>query len=233
VGDITGKRLVTIDGSRTSGPGLSDTSEGGIYQVEQIAFIGAWALGVAKHDALDGELVGVIASPGIVVPVTAGAAISAGAEVCSDALGRVIPIEDTLVAAARSVGVVANNNAITFTAKEAGADGNGIRVGLIDPAGNDQALAVDVDGGDIIVSLATGSGGAITSTAADVIAAIAEHDEASQKIAAANNGASSGAGVATASALTALAGGEDKGVAVGRVLTDASGIGADAETKLY
>lgn len=88
---VTGKRLVTISGNRTSGPGLSDTAEGGVYRVKQVDAIGAWSLGVAKMDADAGRLVGVIASPGIVLPVTAGAALAAGDEVMADATGRVIP----------------------------------------------------------------------------------------------------------------------------------------------
>lgn len=87
---VTGKRLVTISGNRTSGPGLSDTAEGGVYRVKQVDAIGQWAVGVAKTDQVINKLVGVIASPGIVVPITAGAAIAAGDEVMADATGRVI-----------------------------------------------------------------------------------------------------------------------------------------------
>lgn len=103
-------------------------------------------------------------------------------------------------------GVVAANNAIRWTKADAN-DDRTPRVQLVNPGANDQALAIDVDGRDVIVSLATGVAGAITSTAALVIAAINEHNDASQLVVAANEGASSGAGVVAAVALTALAGG--------------------------
>lgn len=87
---VQGKRLVTISGNRTGGPGLSDDLEN-LYRVKQCDAIGQWALGVAKMDGEIGKPVGVIASPGIVLPIEAGAAIAAGEEVISDAVGRVIP----------------------------------------------------------------------------------------------------------------------------------------------
>lgn len=107
-------------------------------------------------------------------------------------------------------GVVGNNNAILWTAQDS--DGPVPRITLVDPGGANAALAVDVDGRDIIVSLATSAGSAITSTAAQVIAAVLEHDVASQLVSAANSGASSGAGVVVAVAATALAGGGAAGV---------------------
>lgn len=145
---------------------------------------------------------------GAVAQVEAGAAIAALALVTSDSVGRAVTAA-AAVAASLATGTVGANTGITYTAKTAGTGGNSIRVQLLDPAANSQALAVDVDGNDIIVSLATNGGGAITSTAAQVIAAINEDNTASQKITAANTGASSGAGVVSAVALTALAGGSE------------------------
>jgi hypothetical protein len=101
-------------------------------------------------------------------------------------------------------GTVGANNAIRWTARSTE---RLPRVQLVDPAAASQALAVDVDGNDIIVSLATSAGSAITSTAAQVIAAVAEHDAASGLVTAGNEGASSGAGVVAAVAITPLAGG--------------------------
>lgn len=101
-------------------------------------------------------------------------------------------------------GTVGANNAIRWTARDP--DRLPV-VRLVDPAGASQALAVDVDGLDVIVSLATSVGSAITSTAAQVIAAVAEHDAASGLVAVGNEGASSGAGVVAAVAATPLAGG--------------------------
>ncbi len=126
-------------------------------------------------------------------------------DLVADDAGGVRPAA-AAVAASLVTGVVANNNAIAFTAVAPGAAGNDISVALVDPDGNDQALSVDVIGRDIVVSLATGSGGAITSTAAEVIAAI-EASAAADLVAVDNSGASTGAAAVAAVALADLAGG--------------------------
>lgn len=164
---------------------------------------------------------------GAVAQVEAGAAITALALVTSDSVGRAVTAT-AAAAASLATGVVGSNNAITWTARQAGAAGNSIRVQLLDPAANSQALSVDVDGNDIIVSLATNGAGAITSTATLVMAAVLEHDAASQKVSTASTGASSGAGVVAAVALTALAGGTDAtsdSAINGRALTAAAAAG--------
>jgi hypothetical protein len=71
-----------------------------------------------------------------------------------------------------ATGVVGNNNAITWMARDTGADGENVRVELLDPAANDQPLWISVANNIISVHLATGGGGAITSTATQVMAAI-------------------------------------------------------------
>lgn len=119
------------------------------------------------------------------------------------------------IAASLATGVVANNNAITFTAKKAGVAGNDISVTLIDPAGNDKALAVDVVGRDVNVSLATGVAGAITSTPALIKAAV-EASAAADLVTLANTGASTGLAAVVAVAKTDLAGGTD--ATIGRKL---------------
>lgn len=116
-----------------------------------------------------------------------------------------------------TTGIVANNNAILFTAVKYGTAEEDISIQLKDPAGNDKALSVDVVGRDIIVSLATGVAGAITSTAAEVIAAIAA-SAAADLVVAGNAGESTGAGVVAAMALTNLDGGVDPSASVGRKL---------------
>lgn len=91
---LSGKRLLSVSGSRTSGPaipaspaaGASDPVEGGTYQVAQSAALGA-VVGVSAWDAASGEHVGVIIKG--IVPVTAEAAIAAGARVESGANGKV------------------------------------------------------------------------------------------------------------------------------------------------
>lgn len=104
-------------------------------------------------------------------------------------------------------GVVGNNNAIRFTAKAVGADGNTIRVQLRNPGIASQALRVFTENDTVVVSLATDGASAITSTAASVITAINSALYVKDILIAANEGASTGAGVVVAVAATALAGG--------------------------
>lgn len=112
------------------------------------------------------------------------------------------------VAASLATGVVANNNALTFTAKKAGLVGNDITLTMIDPAGNNVALSVDVVGRDINVTCATDGASAIASTAAEIKAAV-EASAAADLVTVANTGASTGAALVVAVAKTDLAGGTD------------------------
>lgn len=86
---VTGKRFVKVTGNRTSGPGLAATGEGSVYTMGPNT-AGVRAAGVAAWDAALGEIFNVICAG--VVPVTAGAAITAGQEVESDATGQAIPL---------------------------------------------------------------------------------------------------------------------------------------------
>lgn len=115
------------------------------------------------------------------------------------------------VKAALSTGVVASNNAITWTSKLTGAGGNDITVHLKDPKANSAALSVQVSGKNIVVNLATGAGGAITTTATQVKTAIEASASAHALVGLANTGASTGAGAVAASASRlALSGGIDE-----------------------
>lgn len=111
------------------------------------------------------------------------------------------------VKSALATGVVASNNAITWTSKLTGALGDAIRVVLKDPAANSAALSVAVSGKVITVNLATSGGGVITSTATQVMTAIAGNAAANALVGVASTGASTGAGVVEAVASTALSGG--------------------------
>lgn len=124
------------------------------------------------------------------------------------------------VAANLTTGVVADNNAILFTAKVPGAAGEGIKVQLKDPAGNNQALKVTIENDTVVVSLATGEAGAITSTAAEVIAAINASLYVKDILLAANSGESTGAGVVAAVAGTALDNGADANVVPDTILNE-------------
>lgn len=115
------------------------------------------------------------------------------------------------VTATKLTGVVGNNNAITFTSKVRGTAGNATTIALVDPSATSAALAVTVTGTAISVSLATGANDAITSTAAQVIAAVNAHAAASALVTASNTGASTGAAAVVAVAPGALTNGADNG----------------------
>lgn len=113
--------------------------------------------------------------------------------------------------AALATGMVASNNAITWTAVTPGKAGNEITVHLKDPKANSQLLSVAVSVNAITVNLATDAGGVITSTAALVIAAITASAAASLLLSAANTGASTGVGLVGASVKAQpLSGGADE-----------------------
>ena len=91
-GAIGGMHFVQLDGGRTSGPGLvadSATDKSSVYKVKQCATAGAKCFGVAAYDVAQNGLVTVIRRG--VVPILAGADITAGAAVKADASGHVIP----------------------------------------------------------------------------------------------------------------------------------------------
>lgn len=120
--------------------------------------------------------------------------------------GKYEPITNA-VAASKETGVLADNNRIRWAAREKGTDGNAIKVAIVDPSANNAALAVAIDGDTVKVSVATGGTGTITSTAADVIAAVNAHLVASDLVTASNVTGSTGAGVVAAVAAGALSGG--------------------------
>lgn len=103
------------------------------------------------------------------------------------------------VTATLSVGVVSSNNALTFTSKRAGAAGNEITVWRKNPGANSAALSIVCDGLNIVANLATNSSGAITTTATQLATAIAANTAAAALVDIANTGASTGAGVVSAS----------------------------------
>ena len=86
-GAVTGKRFLAISGSRESGPGLASTAEGGNYRMAHAA-AAAKAAGVSGYDVASGDKGICLGTPGKIVPVTAAAAIAAGAEVEVGASGQ-------------------------------------------------------------------------------------------------------------------------------------------------
>jgi len=92
------------------------------------------------------------------------------------------------------------NNGLTWS--PAGPNGNGVTVALVDPEDVSQALAVTVNGLAVSVSLATGVGGAITTTAAQAIAAIEASAGASALVTVDHTGASNGSAAVAAASIT-------------------------------
>jgi hypothetical protein len=83
--------------------------------------------------------------------------------------------------------------------------GNDISVEIVDPGAGDRPLSVTVAGAAITVSLATDAGGAVTSTAAEVVAAL--NAEAGSLIDAYTYRGNTGAGVVAAAPRTSLSDG--------------------------
>lgn len=110
-----------------------------------------------------------------------------------------------------------DDNGLTFTARAYGTEGNGITVAYVDPGGTTAALSVSVYRQAIAVSLARAAN-AITTTAAQVKAAIEAHGVANELVAVAIDATDTGAGddgsgIVTAIAATALENGA--GTAIG------------------
>jgi hypothetical protein len=213
-------RFITFDGKSDQGDIKARLAPAGSARV----------LGVCQYDSADPKAVPAPSEFDSTLRVdavrsTSIAFVQAGEEINESDLiavgagGKAIKADSATKAEAKT-GAVGENNALTYTANEAGDEGNALSIALIDPAGANKALAVNVDGHEIKVSLATDGANAITTTAAQVIAAIAEHDTASQLIAAANTGASNGTGKVKAVAKTALAGGADSANAVAQAFTE-------------
>lgn len=100
--------------------------------------------------------------------------------------------------------LVGANNDLTFIARKPG--NQSVRIAYVDPSANNAVLSVAVSTEDITVSLATGAAGAITSTSAQVKAAIEAHAAANALVVVSHAGSDTGAGVVTALAQTALGG---------------------------
>lgn len=228
---VTGKRFVDISADQDAAIGSAVGATNDVKIAHAAA--GAKPFGVSKKDQPTvGGVCGVHCKAKRIVPVTAGATIAAGKDVAVTTNGKAIEWEDVATAASLATGVVGSNNAITWTAKDTGTEGNDLSVTITDPAGNNALLTVDVDQEDIIVSLATDGSSNPTSTATEVMAAVNEHDLASQLVDVASTGASSGAGVVAAVAETALAGGVNTPEKAGKAVTDATS-DTDCFVQLY
>lgn len=93
---ITGKRCINISANVEQpltglAPDGVNSTKGGNIQVAHCA-AAAKPIGVSSWDAAIGEKLYVVGGPGQVVPITAGAAITAGQEVEVGANGTVVPL---------------------------------------------------------------------------------------------------------------------------------------------
>jgi len=105
----------------------------------------------------------------------------------------------SIIYAGGITGVVANNNAIHWTSK---IPGDGMEVNLVNPGPDHAQISISVAKWKVYVGMATNSAGVVTSTAAEVIAAVTANAAASALVSAANDGASTGAGVPTVQGVT-------------------------------
>lgn len=113
------------------------------------------------------------------------------------------------IKASLDIGVALSLNYITYRAVDAGTKAHGIKIAHIDPEGNSKTLDIKVEGNTINVYLATDETGAITSTVADVIAAVNAHLIANQLVVASVKLGSEVTNIVSAAAAAPLAGGTD------------------------
>jgi hypothetical protein len=100
---VTGKRFLKPSADQSGGPGLSTDIE----NLLKMATCGAGqkSSGVSKYDVASGSEGGVHGQPGMIVPVTAGGAITVGQEVMSDATGKAVPWTSAASEANRALGL--------------------------------------------------------------------------------------------------------------------------------
>lgn len=133
-----------------------------------------------------------------------------------------------------TVNPAGDDNALTFTAFQAGEAGNDITIAYLDPGEEDAELSISVNGSAIAVNLATDGNGDITTTAAEIADAIGNDEAADALVGAVVDAGDSGteddgSGVVTAMAAAPLTGGAD-GTAAGTIVK--GGLLSDTENGL-
>ncbi len=93
---VVGKTFLDIAATIQSGPTITSvnlpaTYDGGNIVVKTCA-AKKRTVGIAAYDRAEGEKVPILRGSGLIAPVTAGAAITAGEEVESNATGKAIPL---------------------------------------------------------------------------------------------------------------------------------------------
>lgn len=136
---------------------------------------------------------------------------ASGSPVFTRALAPPVTVEfdgaEAALQATLTTALTGTNNDLTYTAALGGRLGNGWRIRYLNPAANNQAIAVTVDGQDVTVSLATNGSGVITSTAEQVETALNLVEAFAVPLIVNIPAANDGSGVVTAMAFTALSGG--------------------------
>jgi len=107
-------------------------------------------------------------------------------------------------------GVVADNNALTFTSRKSGTPGNDTTVTLLNPNAPNQNLKIEVALTNMVISLATDGVGAITTTATDIKNLVESDVMPNLLFKVEHTGTSTGVGVVDAMATASLAGGNNK-----------------------
>lgn len=88
-GAVVGKTFLGVAAEPTGGPALSTDLEN--LFVFKTAPAASRAVGVCKYDVADTQAGSVHGQPGMIVPVTCGAAVAAGVEVEVGAAGKAVP----------------------------------------------------------------------------------------------------------------------------------------------
>jgi len=120
------------------------------------------------------------------------------------------PDSEGAIAASLSIGSAAGNNGVTLSAASAGILGNDISVRIVNPGTNSASLTVSVSAKAILISLATSSAGAVATTAAQLLTALAASVPASLLVTGSAVSGSSGAGLVSPQATVFLSGGKDE-----------------------
>lgn len=128
----------------------------------------------------------------------------------SSIIGLVGTAPNAEPATAASLAIATGNAGLVITAKATGLVGNQISLALVKPAGANAALSVAVVGSAITVNLATSAASAITSTAAQVKAAIEAFAGANALVTVTYPAGGNGSAVVSERAAQRLTGGADQ-----------------------
>ena len=169
-----------------SGPNQGDGSIGNLTTLPS-TISDAWR--VECTNAATGEFTITGKRTGVIGTVFVGQAFA------DDDLGRLLVNGGAAARSSLAVDTNGDGDSISFTAADFGAGGNDIYVELVSRGAN-QTLGASVNGNKITVSLGTDSLGRVTSTEANVAAAILANQQAARMVSVTVTGPGAGAGIA-------------------------------------